>query len=52
MVRVDLATVTPLVPSMATPVLVTNGRKFDVSALDASAAGGEPVVTVTRKPKP
>ena len=52
MVRVDLATVTPLVPSMATPVLVANGRTFDVSALDASATGGEPVVTVTRKWKP
>ncbi len=48
-VRVDLATVTPLVPSMATPVLVANGRTFDVSALDASATGGEPVVTVTPK---
>ena len=51
-IRVDLATVAPLVPSTATPVLVTDGRKFDVSALDASATGGEPVVTVTRKPKP
>ena len=51
-IRVDLARVAPLVPSTATPVLVTDGRKFDVSALDASATGGEPVVTVTRKPKP
>ena len=48
-IRVDLATVAPQVPSMATPVLVTNGKKFTVSAVDLGATGAEPVVTVTPK---
>lgn len=44
-----MAAVTPLVPSMATPVLVTNSKKFAVSAVDLGATDGEPVVTVTPK---
>lgn len=48
-VQVDMVAVTPLVPSMATPVLVTNSKKFAVSAVDLGATDGEPVVTVTPK---
>ncbi|QIK71534.1 PTS transporter subunit EIIC [Propioniciclava coleopterorum] len=48
-IRVDLAAVAPKVPSMATPVLVTNGKKFAVSAVDLGATGHEPVVTVSPK---
>lgn len=49
-VRVDLAAVTPKVPSMDTPVLVTNGSKFAVS-IDVHAAGNT-IATVTPKAAP
>ncbi len=45
----DLAQLKPLVPSMITPVLVTNGADFATTAADTSAAPGEPVITVRRK---
>ena len=42
-VSVDLASVSVRVPSMATPVIVTNGDRFDVSAPDL---GGSTTVKV------
>lgn len=47
MVTVDLQSVTPKVPSMMTPVILTNGTEFTVSDMDYSASGG-PVVTLTK----
>ncbi len=45
----DLAQMTPLVPSMVTPVLVTNGKDFAVAETALDAAGGSPVLTVRKK---
>lgn len=45
----DLAQVSPLVPSMTTPVLVTNGGVFDIAEIELSAVSGSPVMTVRKK---
>ena len=45
----DLAQMTPLVPSMVTPVLVTNGKDFAVAETALDAASGSPVLTVRKK---
>lgn len=46
-IRADLDSIRPKVPSLVTPVIVMNSKDFDVSAPDTS--GGEPVVVVTSK---
>ncbi len=43
----DLAAVAERVPSLATPVLLTNGATFVLSPPDLTASTGVPVVTVT-----
>lgn len=45
----DLAAVTPLVPSMATPVLLTNGKDFAIAETDIDGANGTAVITVRKK---
>ena len=49
-VTVDLDIVTPQVPSMMTPVIITNGAEFNVTEADLGADGG-PVLTATKKAK-
>lgn len=44
----DLAQMAPLVPSMVTPVLVTNGKDFSIAETALDAAGGAPVLTVRK----
>jgi PTS system glucose-specific IIA component len=44
----DLADIAGKVPSMATPVLLTNGGRFVMSAPDLQG-NGAPVITVRRK---
>ena len=46
-VTVDLDVVTPQVPSMMTPVIITNGSEFTVSAADLQADGG-PVMVASK----
>ena len=46
-VTVDLDIVTPQVPSMMTPVIITNGGEFNVTEADLNADGG-PVLTATK----
>lgn len=48
-VSCDLAQMTAQVPSMITPVLVTNGKDFAASAAETGAAQDKPVITVRRK---
>ncbi|PYI37470.1 PTS glucose transporter subunit IIA [Arthrobacter psychrolactophilus] len=45
----DLAAMTPLVPSMVTPVLLTNGKDFSIAESNVAAAAGTPVITVRKK---
>jgi glucose-specific phosphotransferase system IIA component len=45
----DLAQVSPLVPSMVTPVLLTNGNDFVIADTEIGAAHGAPVITVRKK---
>lgn len=45
-IQVDLASVADKVPSMATPVIVTNGDEFSISAANLAAGADEPVATV------
>ncbi|MFQ4147438.1 PTS glucose transporter subunit IIA [Arthrobacter sp. LAPM80] len=45
----DLAAMAPLVPSMITPVLVTNGKEFAIASTELGAASGSPVITVRKK---
>lgn len=45
----ELAEMAPLVPSMVTPVLVTNGKDFAIAATEIGAASGQPVLTVRKK---
>lgn len=45
----DLDQLTPQVPSMVTPVLVTNGGKFAIAETALGAASGSPVLTVRKK---
>ena len=45
----DLAAMTPLVPSMVTPVLVTNGKDFVIAETEIGASAGNPVITVRKK---
>ena len=45
----DLAAMTPLVPSMVTPVLLTNGKDFSIAESNVGAAAGTPVITVRKK---
>lgn len=45
----DLAELAPLVPSMVTPVLVTNGKDFTIAGTEIGAASGQPVLTVRKK---
>lgn len=44
----DLQQVAGLVPSMITPVIVTNGDDFTIVSTDLTAAPGEPVAVVAR----
>ncbi len=46
-ITVDLDTVAAQVPSMMTPVILTNGGEFNASEADLEAAGG-PVLVVTK----
>ncbi len=46
-ITVDLETVTPQVPSMMTPVVLTNGAEFKPSQADLDSSGG-PVLTVMK----
>lgn len=46
-ITVDLDVVAPQVPSMMTPVILTNGGDFQVSEADLDAAGG-PVLSATK----
>ncbi|ALV47645.1 PTS glucose transporter subunit IIA [Arthrobacter alpinus] len=45
----DLAQMAPLVPSMVTPVLVTNGKDFAIAETEIGASAGTPVITVRKK---
>ena len=45
----DLAAMTPLVPSMVTPVLLTNGKDFSIAESNVAAAAGTAVITVRKK---
>ncbi len=45
----DLAQMTPLVPSMVTPVLLTNGKDFAIAETEIGAADGTPIITVRKK---
>lgn len=45
----DLAAMTPLVPSMVTPVLLTNGKDFAIAGTDIDGANGTAVITVRKK---
>ena len=45
----DLAAMTPLVPSMVTPVLLTNGKDFVIAETEIGASAGTPVITVRKK---
>lgn len=45
----ELAEMAPLVPSMVTPVLVTNGKEFAIASTEIGAASGQPVLTVRKK---
>ncbi|POH74064.1 PTS sugar transporter subunit IIA [Arthrobacter glacialis] len=45
----DLAQMAALVPSMVTPVLVTNGKDFVIAETQIGAANGTPVITVRKK---
>lgn len=45
----ELAEMAPLVPSMVTPVLVTNGKDFAIASTEIGAASGQPVLTVRKK---
>lgn len=48
-ISADLAEITPLVPSMVTPVLLTNGTNFAISETAIGAANGAPVLAVRKK---
>ncbi|WP_211481640.1 PTS sugar transporter subunit IIA [Arthrobacter alpinus] len=48
-VSCDLAQMAPLVPSMVTPVLVTNGKDFAIAETEIGASAGTPVITVRKK---
>lgn len=45
----DLAQMAPLVPSMVTPVLVTNGKDFAIAETEIGASARTPVITVRKK---
>lgn len=45
----ELAEMAPLVPSMVTPVLVTNGKEFAIASTEIGAGSGLPVLTVRKK---
>lgn len=45
----ELAEMAALVPSMVTPVLVTNGKDFAIAETKIGAANGTPVITVRKK---
>lgn len=45
----DLAAMTPQVPSMVTPVLVTNGKDFTIAESNIAAPAGTAVITVRKK---
>lgn len=45
----DLAQMAPLVPSMVTPVLLTNGKDFTIAETEIGAASGSAVLTVRKK---
>ena len=44
----DLAQMVAQVPSMVTPVLLTNGKKFSIAGTELGAATGSPVITVRK----
>lgn len=44
----DLADMAGKVPSMTTPVIVTNGKAFTISVTDLTASEGAPVAAVAR----
>lgn len=45
----DLAQLAPLVPSMITPVLLTNGKEFAIAETNLVADNDSPVITVRTK---
>ncbi len=45
----ELAEVAAKVPSMVTPVLVTNGKDFAIAQTELGADAGSPVITVRKK---
>lgn len=45
----DLAQMAPMVPSMVTPVLLTNGKDFTIAETEIGAASGSAVTTVRKK---
>ena len=45
----ELAEMAQLVPSMVTPVLLTNGKDFTIAETEIGAANGAPVITVRKK---
>lgn len=45
----DLGQMAAQVPSMVTPVLLTNGKKFGIADTELGAAAGSPVITVRKK---
>lgn len=45
----DLEQMSAAVPSMVTPVLVTNGAEFSITAPETGAANGSPIITVRKK---
>lgn len=45
----DLAQMAPLVPSMVTPVLLTNGKDFAIAETEIGAVSGAAVITVRKK---
>lgn len=47
LLEVDLETVRPRVPSLLTPVIITNAPDLAVGEADLSAEFGEPVLTIT-----
>jgi glucose-specific phosphotransferase system IIA component len=48
-VRCDLDRVAARVPSMLTPVIVTNGELFEVTGIDLAAGPGEPIARIIRR---
>lgn len=48
-ISADLSQLSPSVPSMITPVLLTNGKEFEILETDITAANESPVLTIRKK---